>query len=549
MMWVKIKRYLRSFLSLKWLVLMSLCAARMVPQPSAPLALSGGLVRGNIAPDGSHVQYLALPYATVTHRFQEAKPDPKWEGIYDAYNEHVRCKQRFTNNKLSGVEDCLTVNVYSPLPQSDTLRPVMVFIHGGGFRDGSGSPFIYGPRHLIKHGVILVTFNYRLEILGFLCLGIKEAPGNIGMKDQVQALKWVKKNIRSFGGDPDNVTIFGESAGSSAVAYHLLSPMSKGLFEKAILQSGSALSPWALQSEPLKTASLLAAQMGYKTENPLELYNFFKSSKAEDLLKHRVPREKGDIVLSENIFVPCIEKSIPGVETFLPDTPYTLLSKGQYNKVPVIIGFNNREGYYFAGKENDTTLFNIDFNKALPRDLSFPSEKEKKITAKRFNELYMKGEKISREPSALLKIARYQGDAGIKYSVLATIDLFLKTMHKPVYAYEFSYGGFLNFAKMMFGFRKYPGATHADELFYMFSLPAQLNVDREIIEKMTLFWTNFAKYGNPTPKSSALPKWEPAEKQDAQLLVIDNECVMAPVWGDEYMSTWNETYSKYRRKD
>ncbi|XP_026743716.1 juvenile hormone esterase-like [Trichoplusia ni] len=546
-MWIQMKRYLRSLLSLKWLVLMSLCAARMVPQPSAPLLLSGGLVRGHIAEDGSHVRYLAIPYATVTHRFQAAKPDPKWEGVYDAIDEHVRCKQRFTSNKISGVEDCLTANVYTPLPQSDSLLPVMVFIHGGGFRDGSGSPFIYGPRHLIKHGVILVTFNYRLEVLGFLCLGIKEAPGNIGLKDQVQALKWVKKNIKGLGGDPDNVTIFGESAGSSAVAYHLLSPMSQGLFNKAILQSGSALSPWALQFEPVKTARLLAAQMGYKVEDPQEIYNIFKRSKAEDLLKHRVPREKGDIVLSENIFVPCIEKSIAGVETFLPDNPYTLLSEGKYNKVPVIIGYNNREGYYFAGKENDTTLFNIDFKKALPRDLLFPTEKEKMTAAKTFNELYMKGEKISREPSALLKMAHYQGDAGIKYSVLATIDLFLKSLDKPIYAYEFSYGGFLNFAKKMFGFRKYPGATHADELFYMFSMPAQLNVERDMIEKMTSYWTNFAKYGNPTPDSSNLPKWEPAAVQDPRLMVIDKECVMAPVWGDEYMGVWNYTYSKYRR--
>ncbi|CAH0589987.1 unnamed protein product [Chrysodeixis includens] len=542
------KRYPGFTIGLQLLALVTLCAARLVPQPTAPLALSGGLVRGNIASDGSHVQYLSVPYATITHRFQDAEPDPKWEGIYDAFEENVRCKQRsLMNTKTSGVENCLTANVYTPLPQTDTLLPVMVFIHGGGFRDGSGSPFMYGPRHLIKHGVILVTFNYRLEVLGFLCLGIKEAPGNIGLKDQVQALKWVKKNIRNFGGDPDNVTIFGESAGSASVSYHVLSPMSQGLYNRAIMQSGSALAPWALQFEPIKTASLLAAEMGYKTEDPLEIYKFFNSSDADDLINHRIPRVKGETVLSQYIFVPCVEKSIPGVESFLTDTPFNLLSKGQYNKVPIIIGYNNHEGYYFAGRENDTTLVDVDFLEALPRNLLFPSERKKRKTAEKFNELYMKGEKVSKEPSALLKYAHYLGDVGIKYPVTDTIDLFLKTIDKPVYAYEFSYGGLLNLAKMAFGFRKYPGATHGDELFYMFSIPTKLNIERDMVERMTTFWTNFTKYGEPTPESSSLPKWEPAEKQDPQLLVIDKECVMAPVWGDEYIGAWNDTYSQYRR--
>ncbi|XP_026743865.1 bile salt-activated lipase-like [Trichoplusia ni] len=533
-------------LSLALLALVSLCAARKL-QPTAPLLLSGGLVRGNIAADGSHAQYLSIPYATVTHRFQTAESDPKWEGVYDAFEERVRCKQRVMNTRPTGVEDCLTVNVYTPLPQSDSPLPVMVFIHGGGFRDGAGSSFIYGPRHLIKHGVILVTFNYRLEVLGFLCLGIKEAPGNIGLKDQVQALKWVQKNIRNFGGDPDNVTIFGESAGSASVNYHVISPMSQGLFKRAIMQSGSAIAQWALQFEPIKTASLLAAEMGYKTEDPLALYKFFNSSDADDLISHRIPREKGSTIISQYVFVPCIEKSIPGVESFLSDSPINLLSKGQYNKVALIIGYNNQEGYYFAGRENDTALLEIDFYNALPRDLVFPSNMQKIKTAQTFDELYMKGETISNEPTALLKYAHYLGDVGVKYPVSATIDLFLKTLNKPVFAYQFTYGGLLNLAKIAFGFRKYPGATHGDELFYMFSMPAQLNVERDMVEKMTTFWTNFAKYGEPTPDSSILPKWEPAEVQDPQLMIIDKECVMAPVWGDEYIGAWNDTYSKYRK--
>lgn len=422
------------------------------------------------------------------------RPDPKWEGVYNAYDEHIRCKQRFTKTQVLGEEDCLTVNVYTPLEKTDKLLPVMVFIHGGGFRDGSGSPFIYGPKYLVKHGVILVTFNYRLEVLGFLCLGIKEAPGNVGLKDQVEALRWVKRNIRAFGGDPDNVTLFGESAGSAAVVYHLVSPMSKGLFNKAIMQSGSAMSPWSLQFEPLKTASLLAQQIGHNTEDPYEIHSIFTNITAEKLLKHRVPRKEGDIVLSENIFVPCIEKIIPGEKHFLVDSPYNLISKGNYSKVPVIIGFNSAEGYMFTGKENDTTLSKMDFYKALPRDLIFPSEEEKTKTAKRLNELYMGGEKISKEKSSLEKFSRFEGDTSITYPTIATIDLFLQSLNKPIYAYKFNYDGYLNFAKMVFGFRKSPGATHADELFYIFNFNFPLFVESEFIDKITTLWTNFAKY-------------------------------------------------------
>ncbi|XP_072943071.1 esterase FE4-like [Epargyreus clarus] len=538
---------------LQWTVLWSLWAARFVPQPTEQLRIRSGLLRGTVAPDGSHMRYVGIPYATVRERFQEAEPDPTWDpnGVLNAYNEHIRCFQRFTSTRLSGYEDCLTINVYTPMKKDNRLRPVMFYIHGGGFRDGSGSPFLYGPDHFIKHDVILVTFNYRLEILGFLCLGIKEAPGNIGLKDQVEALKWVRKNIEAFGGDPQSVTIFGESAGSASVLYHLVSPMSKGLFQKAIMQSGSAISPWSMQFEPLKTASLLAQQMGYNAKHPKELYEFLSKQPSDKLLSTRVPRAEGDTVLAENIFVPCVETKIPGVSQFLPDTPYNLIRTGQYNKVPVIIGFNSAEGYMFVGKENDTTIEKLTFYGSLPRDLLIPTEDEKVQTAKELKEMYMGEEGISKE--TLWKFSKYVGESHIVYPAVATTDILSKTMNSPVFAYKFGYDGMLNLPKFLFGYRKYPGATHADELFYMFKIQINLpmtNTDRTMIDRMSTMWTNFVKLGDPTPDTTQLIpiKWRPVKKKDPHILVIDNEFSTEPLWNDKTLLYWNKIYTKYRRK-
>lgn len=186
-------------------------------------------------------------------------------------------------------EDCLFLNVYTPdLKPRDPL-PVMFYIHGGGFYSGCGNDDMYAPEFLVRKGVILVTINYRLEVLGFLCLDTEEVPGNAGMKDQVAALKWVNKNIANFGGDPSNVTIFGESAGAASVSCHLVSPMSKGLFKRAICQSGATTCWWAKVFEPRKKALVLARQLGYNSENDGDLYEFFKSQPVEALVGVKLP--------------------------------------------------------------------------------------------------------------------------------------------------------------------------------------------------------------------------------------------------------------------
>jgi bile salt-stimulated lipase len=243
--------------------------------------------------------------------------------VFEAINENIECQQaiKIESQYTIGTEDCLILNVYTPLNKPNRLLPVMIFIHGGGFFQRSASPAIYGPEYLIKKDVILVTINYRLNVQGFLCLGIKEAPGNAGLKDQVAALKWVQRNVRAFGGDPDNVTLFGESAGGSSVSYHVLSPMSKGLFHKAIIQSGSSLCSWSTQYNPVYLASLLARTFGFHSRDPHELYKFYMNANDADLIVNRVPRKEGNIIISEILFTPCVEEIIEGEEPFLTALP------------------------------------------------------------------------------------------------------------------------------------------------------------------------------------------------------------------------------------
>lgn len=395
---------------------------------------------------------------------------------------------------MMGQRDCLVLHVYTPVNTAPAAKlPVMVFIHGGGFFQGSSTPMIYGPRYLTNKGVILVTINYRLNIQGFLCLGIREAPGNAANKDQVAALRWVQKNIAAFGGDPDNVTIFGESAGGASVSYLVLSPMAKGLFHKAIAQSGSALSPWAFQFNPIYLSSLLAKTMLYETQDPLELYKYFETKTDDELILTRVPRQKGNIIITEILYTPCAEKVIEGVEPFLTESPYDVLAKGTHNKVPMIIGHNSLEGLLLAGLDNETMMMQVEFERALPKNLEIPSEEVRKEIAGNLKRFYLE----DAEEYDPVKLSRLYGEPYLAYPLLEEVELMLRSGGKSIYTYIFDYSGWRNIAKIPL--RKPlnvpTNATHADELFYLFSQQIVPSLfENQMIDKLTTLWTNFAKY-------------------------------------------------------
>ncbi|XP_057325394.1 esterase FE4-like isoform X1 [Microplitis mediator] len=254
--------------------------------------------------------FRGIPYAKPpigALRFKDPEPLEPWSGTKDATQYASKCAQiNWFSRKIMGTDDCLYLNVYTTELNPKNLKAVMILIHGGNFSFGSGDDDINGPDFIVEKDVILVAINYRVGILGFLNLDDEQAPGNQGLKDQVMALKWVKRNIIKFGGDPDNVTIFGYSAGSASVHYLTLSPLAQGLFHKAILQSGVATNSWASVSvESMKdTAEKITAILGYKTKDAKELVEFLRKADVGDILKAEASLFSWKNRLSINTFGP-----------------------------------------------------------------------------------------------------------------------------------------------------------------------------------------------------------------------------------------------------
>lgn len=234
----------------------------------------------------NYYSFKGIPYAVPPVgelRFRQTSLHQGWTGVRDASEHGPVCPSGSRSEDYSGDEDCLFANVYT---QSLTgKRPVMVWIHGGSFTGGSGNSWIYGPDYFVDEGVLLVTVNYRLGVLGFMSTGDKHAPGNYGIKDLIVALQWVKQNIAAFGGDPDNVTIFGESAGGCLVHYLTMSPLANDLYHKAIIQSGTALVPWGYQDNPLAAVTQLAKDMGLTFTDTEDLVNQMRTMSPGDFIK------------------------------------------------------------------------------------------------------------------------------------------------------------------------------------------------------------------------------------------------------------------------
>ena len=304
--------------------------------------------------------FRGIPYAKPpvgSRRFRRSELFGPWKGTLNGAKES---KKAFQPNVLmpkspfiEGGEDCLYLNVYTKrlnqsvdgplLQEEEDLFPVVVFLHGGAFVVGSCESMLYGPQVLLDRDIVLVGVNYRLGPFGWLSLENDEAPGNLGLHDQHLALLWVKENIEAFGGDPENVTLMGESAGAMSAMCHLVSPKSEGLFHKIIALSGPPSSTLLTNSRrPLNYALALAEKLGYDGQgDPADVLEFLQQQKAKDILKQSIMFLDWDYA-HPMPWVPVNDSYAK--DPFLPETFENAVSSGNFNKVPVVMGVCKDEG-------------------------------------------------------------------------------------------------------------------------------------------------------------------------------------------------------------
>jgi carboxylesterase type B len=401
--------------------------------------------------------------------------------------------------------------------------------------------------------VVLVTMNYRLGALGYLSTGDEVVPGNNGMKDQVLALRWVKQNIAQFGGNPHNVTIGGISAGGGSVHLHILSPMSEGLFHRAIAQSGSALCPWAAEDPAVARtkAFRLGKVLGCNTSDSKELVEFLMTVPAQQLT------EATDKALTKNekhplpiLFHPVIELEKHEDEVFLPDRPIDLIRNGKFHKVPLIIGVTSKEGKLILPDLLEHTswynFLNNNWEPLLTVQLKLPKGTEKiKEISRKIQEFYFGDKAVSKETwSQLLDV---YGDILFNTGAYRSAKEQQSKSSASVYLYQFSseVKGAQNFPSDL----SIPGASHGADLPYLFemalpmiTLPPLDDDSMEVSKKMLKMWINFAKNGNPTPQPDSFlgVTWSPVTKTELNYLNIEKKLTMHRDLMKENMDFWDK---------
>uniref|UniRef100_A0A8D8VHR2 Carboxylic ester hydrolase n=1 Tax=Cacopsylla melanoneura TaxID=428564 RepID=A0A8D8VHR2_9HEMI len=485
--------------------------------------------------------FLAIPFARPPVgdlRFKDPVPHPSWSEERDASTEPPVCPQLMTffpemGDAIFGQEDCLYLNVYTPQLDSDAKLPVMVFIHGGGFLMGGASA--YGAEYFMDHNVILVTIQYRIGILGFLSFGNRLIPGNLGLKDQVLAMQWVRDHIQNFGGDKDRVTLFGESAGGASVDMHLVSPLSKGLFHRAIMQSGTGSNPWAIIPQPLakERANAFATLVGCPIQPWSSLETCLKELPVGTFV-HVMDKfylwDKAPMIR----FGPVIEPS-SSENNFLPQHPLQL----PHMRVPVIIGCNFKEGGilgapFCTDDYKQATNFNKHLDRVIPHVLTTdqwtPINKRSELI-KKVKEFYLNNQPLG--PDNLDGFIDMVSDIDFFHGAIKTV-----LHHKAFgpgffYLYNYEMTASLN---SVFGNCSRPlGVSHGDELLQLFPLGfvSHTPTEEEVAasEQLLHLWTSFARDGVPDH-----PEWSPVSSESIEHLYISrNSVAMQPSFFEERM--------------
>nr|QIK02107.1 carboxylesterase 6 [Holotrichia parallela] len=493
------------------------------------------------------VRYAEAPVGHL--RFKPPVPVSGWNGIYDATRDPPGCPQP---DNLDTSEDCLFLNVFTTELKCETPgKPVMVFFHPGGFYEGSCNSSVYGPQYLLDKDVVLVVPNYRLGSLGFLSTGTKEAPGNNGMKDQVAVLKWVKDNISSFCGNPNLVTIFGYSAGGLSVTAHLVSPLSRGLFHRAISMSGSILG-----NLPIYT------NQSHLAKKQAQLLNCPDSSATEIIacLNTKTAKEIGDSLYGFDeflydpiwIWTPVIEPDF-GQERFLIEHPIDSVKKGDFAKVPVMMGITTDEfgSRSFGIMLNETVLetFDKDYLRVWPIIYTYERNPPLSETVSKGLRKFYFPDGI--DSSSRRGVAELYADGVIGFGTNRGVKLLSKYNTKHVYYYLFNYHGRYTHAYYPNTNNTLPyGVSHHDDLLYLFYVSVMtplFNQDPEdrIVNKMIQLWSNFAQAGNPIPNQTydnfqilGSITWPPFTEQNQTFMDISTALVAEHKLYEDRYRTW-----------
>ncbi|KAJ8962410.1 hypothetical protein NQ317_013771 [Molorchus minor] len=487
-----------------------------------------------------YATFEGIPYATPPIgelRFEAPQPFGSWFGTWKATRTY-KCVQDMLGES-GGDEDCLYLNIYVPAEAINKKRKfeVIVSIHGGGFMMGKGH-WLEAPTTIMDRDLIYVTLNYRLGIFGFISTEDDAIPGNMGLKDQSLALKWVKENIASFGGNPDGVTIIGVSAGSASVHFHYFSPLSKGLFARGISHSGTVLDPWAIRTNPLERAKKLAVLVGCKDESTEELKRCLQQRPAALLLEQQQGHFFGYRILPFSPFAPVIEK--PSKNAFLTEDPYLMLKQKRVLDVPWIVSICADEGllptawFYSNPQEIDkiwaeTAHYTLDYNDTVL--VSSPGD-----VAQEIRDFYLGvGEPITRENFDKLTQMFTDRLFGIGAEISAKLQS--QANKSPVYFYKFSYlEGEQSIMSTFYTTEDLKGVPHGDDAFLFYrahQTPDPTESDRKLknagLDMLFSFATTglLERYikilnGFRTPSFDGTDKWRPTEGLQLSYLDITN---------------------------
>ncbi|KFB47280.1 hypothetical protein ZHAS_00015309 [Anopheles sinensis] len=504
-------------------------------------------------------QFLGVHYAQSTageNRFKPPKKVQPWQGIKDATRHGLPCPQMKLISSFQGkafvpdLEDCLTVSIYS----SDLAarRPVMFFIHGGGFHEGSAKN--QTAEYLLERDVVLVVAQYRLGPLGFLCTKTDSIPGNVGMMDLTLALEWVQEHIERFGGDPSNVTVFGQSAGAAAISALMYSPkVADSLFHRVILQSAGSASPWVWDTDPVQSAFDIAIEAGLEDSASLEeVEQYLRKLDVWTLLRSFIDLKAEKSVAQGLDHVGGNRLVVGDYHGFLPQTPWECMKEGKIRQhLPMMAGVTKHEGTFLlttvydhfkrTGQLDDPAFVKYFLVDAVNKFLG-ASDSTGALGGYEMRTLFSQKDLESGSFGEMADgLIDLSGTILIKAPLLREAQASARMNPTGTFLYSFDYVG----EKTRFGYGNdtshYPfdgGVHHSDDKLYLFPYPpgnpdALNKEDTEMAKLMVDLWTSFAVDG--VPKSDRLSvEWNPMKTYAGPYLHINDPPTVGENFYEEF---------------